>query len=342
MRRLRIVTLVVAIAVAASTAVVTASAPAATYGPVDRPGPALSVPVAKLRASLRCTDNLVSAGREPVLLVPPTLADPDEAFVGYIRAFDAQDIPYCTVTMPHHTTQDIQLSGEFVVNAIRRIHALTGRKVQILGWSQGAGPEPRWALRFWPDIRAMVDDLVGLEAPNHGTVIARGFCLQSCIPAIWQQLDSAKFIAALNSGQETFPGISYTSVYSHLSQFVQPNLDDTGSTSLHGGGGLIANVATQDICPANTADHLAYYYDAVGYALTMDALTHPGPADPTRIDPSVCQQASMPYYSATDVATYSPHIVNFIFINRINSEPHTTAEPPLKCYVTASCRGGRQ
>jgi triacylglycerol esterase/lipase EstA (alpha/beta hydrolase family) len=300
-------------------------------------GPPLSVSAAALRASLRCSDNLQSVPREAVLLVPPTLADPDEAFPGHIRAFTALGIPYCTVTMPHHTTQDIQASGEFVVYAIRRMHAVTGRKVQVLGWSQGAGPEPRWALRWWPDVRPMVDDLVGLEAPNHGSAVARGLCVQSCVPALWQQIDSAKFITALNSGQETFPGISYTNIYSHTSQFVQPNLDDTGSTSLHGGGGTILNIATQQICPANTADHLAYYYDPVAFALTMDALTHPGPADPKRIDPAVCGQVSMPYYAAGDIPTYSVHIMNFIFVNRVNNEPKTNAEPPLKCYVTASC-----
>jgi triacylglycerol esterase/lipase EstA (alpha/beta hydrolase family) len=322
--------------------VVSASGAASGAEPAPAPGPRLSPSPAALRASLQCTDNLQSVHREPVLLIPPTLADPDEAFPGYERAFTALGIPFCTVTMPHHTTQDIQVSGEYVVHAIRRMHAITGRKVQLLGWSQGAGPEPRWALRFWPDVRPMVDDLVGLEAPNHGSVVARGLCVRTCVPALWQQLDSAKFIAALNSGQETFPGISYTNVYSHTSQFVQPNLDDTGSTSLHGGGGRILNVATQQICAANVADHLAYYYDPVGFALAMDALTHPGPADPRRIDPSVCGQVSMPYYAAGDIPTYSAHIVNFIFVNRVNNEPKTTAEPPLKCYVTDSCgRRGR-
>jgi hypothetical protein len=141
----------------------------------------------------------------------------------------------------------------------------------------------------------------------------------------------------LNSGQETFPDISYTNVYSHASQFVQPNLNDTGTTPLHGGGGAIANIATQDICPLNVADHLAYYYDPVAYAIVLDALTHPGPADPARIDRSVCTQLSMPYVKPTDIPTYTVHLYNAIFIDRFVNEPHTGNEPPLKCYVTASC-----
>jgi hypothetical protein len=335
------------VAVSLALAVLASEAGATGFAPVGQPGPALSVPVDQLARSVRCTTNLVSAGREPVLFVTPTLVNPDEAYFGYERAFDAKGIPYCTITVPYFTTEDIQLSAEYVVYAIRAMHGQTNRKVEIVGWSQGGGPEPRWALRFWPDVRPMVDDLVDLEAPNHGTIVvhmvcgggicSNPICYATCVPALWQQADNSNFSAALNSGQETFPGISYTNVYSRTSQFVQPNLDNGGTTSLHGGGGQITNTATQDICPLNVADHLAYYYDPVAYALVIDALEHPGPADTARIDRSVCSQISMPYVSATDIPTNTLHIYNAIFVDRLHNEPQTTSEPPLKCYVTASC-----
>jgi len=325
-------------------------APTGTFAPVNQPGPPLDVPSDALAQSLRCTANLDAARREPVLFVTPTLVNPDEAFFGYERAFDAARIPYCTITIPHFTTGDIQVSAEYVVNAIRIVHARSNQKIALVGWSQGGGPEPRWALRFWPDVRPLVDRLVDLEAPNHGTLLvhmvcvgtfcANPLCYGQCVPALWQQADNSKFTAALNSGQETFPGISYTNIYSRTSQFVQPNLNNDGTTSLHGGGGSITNVATQDICPLNVADHLAYYYDPVAYALVIDALTHPGPADPARIDRSVCAQLSMPYVRAADIPTYTVHIYNAIFLDRLKSEPQTTSEPPLKCYVTSSCRRG--
>jgi hypothetical protein len=314
---------------------------------VDRPGPRLSVPTIELAKSVRCSANLVSAARTPVLFVTPTLVDPEEAYFSYERAFDATGVPYCTVRVPFFTTEDIQVSAEYVVYAIRKMHAATGHRIDILGWSQGGGPEPRWALRFWPDTRHLVAKLIDLEAPNHGTILLHTLCMggicvnalcpTSCVPALWQQADNSNFTAALNSGQETFPGISYTNVYSHSSQFVQPNLGSTGSTSLHGGGGAIANIATQDICPLNVADHLAYYYDPVAYAIVIDALTHHGPADPARIDRSVCGHLAMPYVNPTDIPTYTLHIYNVIFLDRLLHEPHTSKEPPLKCYVTASC-----
>jgi triacylglycerol esterase/lipase EstA (alpha/beta hydrolase family) len=329
-----------AVACAGALCLALAGAARAEYAPVNKPGPKLELPAATLRAAMSCTPNLVGAGREAVLLVPPTLVNDEEAFFGYERAFTALGIPYCTVLVPHHTTIDIQVSAEYTVYAIKRMHARTGRKVQLLGWSQGGGPEPRWALRFWPALRPMVDDLVDLEAPNHGTLdaIVTAICPTECVPALYQQEASSKFIEALNSRQETFPGISYTNVYSHTSQFVQPNLNEEGTTSLHSGGGEITNVATQDICPANAADHLAYYYDPVAYALVIDALENTGPTNPARIDKeAVCGQLSMPFVPFSEVPERSATIYREIFLERIKSEPQVTQEPPLKCYVTASC-----
>ena len=347
MRRIQAIVVVAIVVIAAQSTSASASAAAPHYAPVNQPGPPLSVPPDQLAQSLRCTSNLVSSGRTPVLFVTPTLVTPDEAFFGYESAFDAQGIPYCTLTIPDFTTEDIQVSAEYVVYAVRTIHSETGDQVDLLGWSQGGGPEPRWALRFWPDIRPMVAKLIDLEAPNHGTILLHTVCIGSvcvnalcpshCSPAIWQQADNSNFTAALNSDQETFPGIAYTNVYSHTSQFVQPNLSDDGTTSLHGGGGQIANIALQSICPLDVADHLAYWYDPVAYALVMDALTHPGPADPARINRDVCLQLTMPYVNALEIPTYTLHLYNVIFLQRFFFVPQTSSEPALKCYVTGSC-----
>ena len=66
---------------------------------------------------------------------------------------------------------------------------------------------------------------------------------------------------------------------------------------------MISNVLVQDICPLHVADHLTMgTFDAVGYALVMDALTHPGPAVPSRIARTVCLRAVMPGVSPVSVA----------------------------------------
>jgi hypothetical protein len=310
---------------------------AQTYAPLDAPGPALSVPAAKLGAALRCTSGISHASRNPVLLVPGTNLDPEPNFSwNYERAFAAMGWPYCTVTLPGHALGDIQVAGEYVVYALRTMARTAGRRIDVLGYSQG-GMLPRWALRFWPDTRRLVEDLVGLDPSNHGTVVADASCRSPCPAADWQQASAARFISALNSRTETFAGIDYTVVFSRTDEVVVPNFDASGSSSLHTGAGRIANVAVQEICPSDSSDHLAMgSYDPVGYALAVDALTHPGTADKARIPATVCAQ---PFQPGVNAASFASDYAGFLAAigNAQQEAPALSAEPPLKCYVFAAC-----
>jgi hypothetical protein len=307
----------------------------AGYAPPDRPGPPLDVPQARLAAALSCTGGIEHAPRAPVLLVPGTGSTPPDNFGwNYEPALSELGIPWCAVTLPGFANGDIQVAGEYVVYAIRTMHARAGRRISIIGHSQG-GMVPRWALRFWPDTRAMVDDMIGFAPSNHGTTQAKYACLHGCAAANWQQMNTSHFIAALNSYQETFPGISYTDVYTHTDEEVEPNLNSNGSSSLHGGGGRIANVAVQDICPADPTEHNGLgTYDAVAYALAIDALDHAGPADPARVPLTVCAQ---PYMPAINPVTGPAAGIKALVDDQTSPAATLFAEPPLKCYVTASC-----
>ena len=94
---------------------------------------------------------------------------------------DGYDV--CWVTLPDRSVGDIQVASEYVVHAVRTINARSGRKVDIVGHSQG-GLEPRWALRWWPSLLSKVDDLVTLATPNHGTIVADP--PGPTCPACWQ------------------------------------------------------------------------------------------------------------------------------------------------------------
>src|SRR3954453_390242 len=317
--------------VAAAALLVSAPASAGTspYAPLDRPGPALSVPAASLSASLPCSTSLTGISRDPILLVPGTNLDPQPNFGwNYERAFDALHWPYCAVTLPHHAMGDVQVAGEYVVYALRTMAARSGRKIEVLGYSQG-GMLPRWALRWWPDTRRLVDDLVGLDPSNHGTLDAQVACHVQCPPAYWQQASNAHFYAALNRGAGTFAGINYTVVFSRTDEVVVPNLDATGSSSLHTGSGHVVNVAVQDICPADVSEHLAMgSYDAVGYALAVDAFTHAGSASAARVPAMVCAQPLQPGVDqSTFVTDYAAYVA---YIGQSAQEsPEVAAEPPL-------------
>jgi triacylglycerol esterase/lipase EstA (alpha/beta hydrolase family) len=314
-----------------------ASALSGPYAPLDRPGPRLSVPADKLRAALSCTPGIAGDTRNPILLVPGTDLDPGPNYSwNYERAFAALHWAYCSVTLPDHTTGDIQTAGEYVVYALRTMTKLSGRQVDVLGYSQG-GMLPRWALRFWPDTRPLVHAFVSLDPSNHGTLDADASCQSQCSPADWQQASTAHFMGALNSFAETFAGIDYTVIFSRTDEIVVPNFDSSGSSSLHTGGGTIANIAVQQICPNDTSEHLAMgSYDAVGYALAVDAFTHESVADPSRVPISVCAQTFQP---GVDPSSFASNYGNYLDAigQAQESAPQVSAEPPLQCYVFAGC-----
>jgi hypothetical protein len=316
------------------------------YAPLDQPGVALDVPAAKLQAALHCTPSVRNATREPVLLNPATGVTDDQNYSwNWEPALDKLGIPWCAYTAPSHTLEDIQISGEYLVYAIRTMYAMAGRKIGILGHSQG-GMSMRWPLRFWPDTRSMVEDVVGFSGTNHGTTTGTD-CSRGCPPADWQQAANAKFVAAMNSYAETFAGISYTEVFTHTDEVVTPNSGDHASAALHTGSGSILNIATQDICPADVYEHLTIgTIDPVAYALAVDAFTHPGPASRARIPASVCSQTTMPGVNPLSLGSYlqilagAPGLLavatpgaNLVGVREIRSEP------PPACYVFASCPG---
>lgn len=316
------------------------------YAPLDRPGPALSVPAATLRAALSCHGSFTANSLEPVLLNPGTGVTPDQNFSwNYERAFAAQGRPWCALTMPYHTLGDIQTAGEYLVYGIRTEYAMGHRKIAVLGHSQG-GMSMRWALRFWPDTRPLIADVIGMAGDNHGTTvpIPCKMGVTTCTPAVWQQLAGSRFIAALNSGAETFPTVSYTEIYSHTDEVVQPDSNDAHATSAVTPGPNVTNVATQNICPLDLDEHLLIgTIDPVTYALVMDALTHAGPAKPSRISMAVCLQLYQPGVNPLTVAPYLQMLsavpglasVPLPDANLVGA-PQVASEPALRCYTTAA------
>jgi triacylglycerol esterase/lipase EstA (alpha/beta hydrolase family) len=297
----------------------------------DESGPPLVTPPAKLAAALHCHDTLSSASHEPVLLVHG-IASTGAGSWGwnYVPALNNAGFDVCTVDLPYRALTDIQISTEYVVYAVRQMRDHYHSKVNILGHSQGA-LEGRWAIKFWPDIRNSVDDMIGLGAPYHGTANANIVCATgSCVPALWQFSIGSNFLKALNANDETPGNVSYTSIYSLTDNLATPQLPR--SVSAQGDGAT--NVPIQSICPVRVVDHYQTLADAVAYAVVVDALTHPGPADPSRIDRRVCGQLFLPgvtldsfavHYAAI-FATFVPDIAGLTY-------PPVSSEPPLRCYA---------
>jgi triacylglycerol esterase/lipase EstA (alpha/beta hydrolase family) len=321
-----------------------ASAP---YAALATPGPALSPSPAALAAALKCTGDAAKAGPTPVLFVPATGVTPEQNYDwNWKPALTRLGVPFCTIELPDHSLGDIQTAGEYVTSAIRELHRRAGRRISIIGHSQG-GMVFRWSLRFWPDTRAMVDDAIGFAGSNHGTTVLDLLptCRTTgCPVASVQQQAGSRFVQALNSGQETFAGVSYTNVRTKYDEVVTPSdVADpaTASSSLTTGGGRITNVAVQDVCPGELSEHLLVGTTSnTSYALAMDALTHDGPANPARVPAATCAAPLMPGVDAANLQgnltalSAAPGLISVLGVNLVGV-PLVTEEPALKSYVFA-------
>jgi triacylglycerol lipase len=288
--------------------------------------PPLSVPERLLADALSCPTRFTHRAHQPVLLVHGTFATPEENWSwNYLNALPAAGYDVCTVRLPDRATGDIQVASEYVVYAVRRIYERSGSKADVLGHSQG-GLEPRWAVRWWPSLRTKVDDLVMLGTPNHGTVVADRATPLGAPPAAWQMRTDSRFIAALNSEDETPGPISYTSLYTLSDELVQPVVP-TATAAVAGG----RNLLVQELCPGRVVDHVGLAYDAAVHDMVIDAFTHPGTADPGRFDRSTCLQLAFDGVAAEPLL--STGIAELQDGSGFNGAPNATEEPPLKPYA---------
>ena len=291
-------------------------------------GPTLETAPATLANALHCPATFKDANHEPVLLVHGTFTDDKANWSwNYLPALTKLGFDVCTVTLPGYSLDDMQIQAEYVVYGVRQIAQRTGEKVELIGASQGT-LHPRWAVKWWPDVRDSVDDLIQLAAPNHGTTVAGlaktfGRCYASC----WQMADGSNYIKALNAGDETPGVVSYTSIYTLTDELVEPQVP-TSTSTLDGA----SNIQIQSLCPGRTTDHAAISTgDAVGFALAVDALTHPGPADPKRFDIATCVQTTMPGAEPATLFTSGGRAgFNGTYVDK---------EPPLKAYAAAQAVG---
>ncbi|MEJ2868087.1 lipase [Actinomycetospora sp. OC33-EN08] len=308
-------------------------------------GPALNAPEDTLARSLDCHGDL--AARQPVLLIPGTTLTPAEFDRNYARAFTATGRPFCSVTLPQNALGDLQVAAEYVVSAIRTMSDRAGgREIDLLGHSQG-GMLGRWALKFFPDIRGKVDDYVALAPSTRGTVDAPLVCAVpavGCAPAIWQQAPRSRFLAALNAGGETVPGVDYTVAYTIYDEIVVPNLavprgipvDATppANSPVRGPDDQVSNVSLQSLCGVTrVVDHFGIgTSDAVAYALAVDALDHPGPAQVSRIDRGVCLR---PFQPGVNPLTFPTDFAGLVATagTALATGPFAPREPELRPYA---------
>jgi triacylglycerol lipase len=225
---------------------------------------ALIVP-ATARAAPSCPNH-----PEPVVLVHGTFGDSTNWALDRAQLNAAG---YCTFALDygHRATGEIAASAKQLSAFVDGVLKQTGAgKVDIVGHSQG-GMMPRYYIKNLGGA-AKVDDLVGLAPSNHGTTTPLAPYAVGC-PACQEQAAGSPFLTALNAGDETPGDVSYTQVETKYDEVVTPYT----SAFLSDG----TNVLLQDKCPVDISEHLAIVGDPIALQWVENALSRPGPADPS-------------------------------------------------------------
>ncbi|WP_354698781.1 hypothetical protein DSM112329_04478 [Paraconexibacter sp. AEG42_29] len=306
-------------------AVLLAGAPATATATAAAPGTPLTVPPAKLAAALTCSPGVDRAAVDPVLLVPAFSTARESYGGGYLDLLPKQGIPTCSVTLEDRGFGDLQTATEYAVHAIREVAARSGRKVRVLGHQHGA-VDLLLALRFWPDLPALVSDYVSLATPHQGTRFAADVCsaATACAPSVHQIARGSALLAAMV--REPPPaGPDYTSIATAYDEVITPQPQASRMAGAR-------NITLQDVCPRRPVEHFTILSDALTRRLVLDAFTHPGPADPARLlNPCVDPPQDAGGGFGLENLSFVP---NFVLLNITQA---TGDEPALRCPFAAGC-----
>jgi triacylglycerol esterase/lipase EstA (alpha/beta hydrolase family) len=175
---------------------------------------------------------------------------------------------------------DIATSAGQLKTFVGQVRAKTGAaKVDLVGWSQGGGPMPRYYLQNLGGAK-YVHSLIGLSPSNYGTTFFGALTLINAVekvtsvpaldyggaPAFQQQLDTDPFTTALNAHGDTVPGVSYTVIQTRYDDVVTPYTN----AFLKGSG--VRNILLQNACPLDATDHLGIPYDDNAEQYVVNAL----------------------------------------------------------------------
>ncbi len=289
-------------------------------------GPPLTEPAMALRRAVRCdTGDRLRSPRGVVLLVHGTATTPHESWSwGYQRALHADGFAVCTVRLPDHGLGSVTRSAEYVVAAARIAVHRSGRRIAIIGHSQG-GELAVWATRFWPDVARGVRDVVALGSPLNGTDLANELCaLGRCTALAWQSSRGSRTIAALRRAPVP-RRVHTTAIATRYDEIVRPQ---PAVNRIRGA----RSITLQDVCAHDPVDHNLLLGDPIGYALAVDAITHPGPADPSRIPASACQQTFIPHGDFAGASAGLASVARF-FTGLTDPRRFVSSEPPLPAYA---------
>ncbi|KAK5136543.1 hypothetical protein LTR08_002887 [Meristemomyces frigidus] len=248
------------------------------------------------------------------------------------------------LNVPMRNLLDKQLAAEYTAYAVNYISGISGgNNVSTISWSAGS-LDGQWALKYWPSTRAKMSNKICISPDYHGTIEAQSACpgvtTPECTPAIAQQNYNSSFIQTLRNNGGDSAYVPTTNVYSIFDQIVEPQEDPNASGFLNDARMVgVTNVELQSVCTAvlpggeiyNT--HEGVLYNALGYALAVDALTNGGPGQLSRVDvKGLCAQVATAGLSLTDIEA-TEALIPIAALAILAYEPKVAVEPPIMAYA---------
>jgi hypothetical protein len=264
-----------------------------------------SVLEASLRAAIYVPSTFTYGSKRPVIMVPGTGAYGGTSFANNLRKLLVGK-PFADpvwLNIPGAMLMDSQTNAEYIAYAINYISSISNsnKNIAVMTWSQG-GLATQWAFKYWPSTRKVVKDLLAVSPDFKGTIFTNALCLSAdngqglnpCPPSVISQEVTSNFIQALRSNGGDSAYVPTTTIYSGLyDEIVEPQQGTIASAFINDARGVgVSNNEVQSVCAGRIAGgfygHAGVLFHPLAYALFVDALTHEGPADLSRIDKSVC------------------------------------------------------
>ncbi|WP_089102983.1 esterase/lipase family protein [Streptomyces hyaluromycini] len=238
-----------------------------------------------------------AAHPRPVILVHGTLGNSVDNWLSLAPYLE--DRGYCVFSLDYGQLDGVPLfyglgpidkSAEQLSAFVDKVLAATGAaKADLVGHSQG-GMMPRYYLKFLGGA-AKVNALVGLAPDNHGATLSgltnllpyfpgASDLIKATTPGLADQIPGSAFLAKLNAGGDTVPGVHYTVVATKYDEVATP------WQSQYLSGSDVHNVLLQDLCPLDLSEHVAIgLFDRIAFHEVANAL------DPAHATGTTCASA---------------------------------------------------
>jgi len=303
--------------------------------------PAYSVAEADLQAAIMLPANFTYGVKMAVLLSPGTGVTGSQTFSGNFQKqlSNSSTMEPVVLNIPDNLLDDVQTNAEYVAYAINYVSGISNNKnVSIITWSQGS-IDMQWAVKYFTSTRSAVSDFIAVSPDLKGSAIAGNISALGAIsiaPALWQQANTSTLIATLRANGGDAAIVPTTAIYSSADEVVKPQIGDTASGFFQPGVGA-SNSQVQTVCPNQAAGgnftHEGMLYNSLAFALAVDAMSNPGPANVNRLDlKTVCAAALSPGLTAADKST-TDATIGEAAANILAYTKGVTAEPPIKAYA---------